>query len=49
MKFNIFTTILLVLGLNLNLKAVSGGGDGVNQGGTSGCHGDFVSSEFNQR
>ena len=49
MKFNIFAIILLALGLNTNM-IMGGGIDGSNTGnGTSSCHGDFVSSEFNQR
>lgn len=46
MKLSIFTTILLVLGLNTHI--VVGGGDG-NSGSdtTTHSHGDFVSSEFN--
>lgn len=50
MKFNILAAILLVLGFNTNVKALGGSSDGTNQGGGSNsCHGDFVSSEFNQK
>ena len=43
MKFNIFGTILLILGLNINILAGEGN---ATTGGTNGCHDALVSSEF---
>ncbi len=48
MKLNIFAAIIFVLGFNTDM-IMGGSIDGSNNTGGNNCHGDFVSSEFNQK